>query len=390
MKGLIEYAGRSLFIPSAIALDRQVEIIENLDGLKALQPEWDRLAPGKKVEPWQSFNWMEAAAFSYSQEHLLRIITVRDHGRLTAVAPMVLKRSEQPLKPMQLHILGAEELKEPNRLIASDAASLEILLGVLTSEPVYPIRLSRIPNEHGMLELILNRFKKAGWITRIMHMPYPYLELEGLAFKKSLKNDLKRSRKKADVFGSIGFENVDSAHDKNLSSRLEAAFKIENSGWKGQNYTSILSNQARKSFFERYARSSQQNGTLRLPFLTINDQPVAAQYAIESEQAYWLLNVGYDEKYRLCSPGNLLLERTIKDAANRNLVRYNLLGKEEEWTRRWTRSARDCFVLEAFRYNWSGLRAMVSDAMYMAQLRRRKRLKSVHQKRRNIKGAEKI
>ena len=345
-----------------------------------LQAEWNQIAPGNKVEPWQSFNWMEAAAASYHQKHSLRIITVRKDGRLIAVAPMVLKRTEQPLKPKQLHILGAEELKEPNRLIANDMASLKTLLDVITSESVYPVRLSRMPNENGMLELALNSFRKAGWITRVMYMPYPFLDLERFAPKKSLKNDLRRARKKAENLGPIGYENFDPVHDGDLTNRLETAFRIENSGWKGQNKTSILSNQARKDFFERYARSSMQQGTLRLAFMTIDGSAVAVQYAIESKQAYWLLNVGYDDQYRICSPGNLLLDRTIKDAAGRGLVRYNLLGKEEQWTRRWTHDSRDCFILEAFRKNWSGLKAMVSDALYMAQKRRRDRLKLAHKK----------
>jgi CelD/BcsL family acetyltransferase involved in cellulose biosynthesis len=379
-KSLNGNAGRSFSTQLEITRDHKVHIVEDLDGLRGLQAEWNQIAPVDKVEPWQSFNWMEAAAASYSRKHSLRIITVRKHGRLIAVAPMVLKRSEQPLKPVQLHILGAEELKEPSRLIANDMESLEILLDVITSESVYPIRLSRIPNENGMLELALNSFKKAGWITRVMHMPFPFLDLKGFATKKSLKNDLRRAKKKAEILGRIGFENIDIVQYRDLPSRLETAFRIENSGWKGQNKSSILCNQARKDFFERYAHLSMQQGTLRLSYMTIDGSAVAVQYAIESKQAYWLLNVGYDDNYRVCSPGNLLLDRTIKDAASRGLVRYNLLGKEEQWTRRWTHDTQDCFILEAFRKNWRGFKAMVSDALYMIQKRRKDRMKLEHQK----------
>jgi CelD/BcsL family acetyltransferase involved in cellulose biosynthesis len=379
-KSLNGNAGRSFSTQLEITRDHKVHIVEDLDGLRGLQAEWNQIAPVDKVEPWQSFNWMEAAAASYSRKHSLRIITVRNHGRLIAVAPMVLKRSEQPLKPIQLHILGAEELKEPSRLIANDMESLEILLDVITSESVYPIRLSRIPNENGMLELALNSFKKAGWITRVMHMPFPFLDLKGFATKKSLKNDLRRAKKKAEILGRIGFENIDIVQYRDLPSRLETAFRIENSGWKGQNKSSILCNQARKDFFERYAHLSMQQGTLRLSYMTIDGSAVAVQYAIESKQAYWLLNVGYDDNYRVCSPGNLLLDRTIKDAASRGLVRYNLLGKEEQWTRRWTHDTQDCFILEAFRKNWRGFKAMVSDALYMIQKRRKDRMKLEHQK----------
>lgn len=358
----------------------EINVIEDLDGLNKLRPEWDEIAFCNSVEPWQSFSWIHSAAVAFSKNQLLRIITVRKNDRLKAIVPLVLKPSEQPLKPLQLHILGGEELKEPNRLIYYDNASLDLLTNAIVSEPVYPIRLSRIPNDNAIVHLLLNKFKMHGWISRVMRMPYPYIDLSGKRIKKSLKRDLRRAKKNAYKYGELGFNLIHEISENKLQTHLDTAFRIEASGWKGKNNSAILSNKSRKDFFERYAYASLRDGTLRLYFLAINNQAVAVQYAIESMKAFWLLNIGYDEKFRTCSPGNLLLEESIKAVSQNGLTRYNLLGKEEPWTRRWTQSTKDCYILSAYHSNLCGAKAMLSDALTLV-LKRFKDRRKMHFKK---------
>jgi CelD/BcsL family acetyltransferase involved in cellulose biosynthesis len=169
-------------------------------------------------------------------------------------------------------------------------------------------------------------------------------------------------------------ELVETESSDTLRVRLNDAFQIESSGWKGRNNTAILCSNARRDFFEKYADSSMRQRTLRLFFLRIGNEDVAVQYAIESANQYWLLNIGYRDEFRECSPGNVLLEETIKYAARNRLSRYNLLGKEEPWTRRWTSDAEDCVVLAAYRSNYFGIRAVISDALYLYHKRQKDRL----------------
>jgi CelD/BcsL family acetyltransferase involved in cellulose biosynthesis len=349
----------------------RVETIEDLQGLRGLGSDWNEAAPTQNVEPWQSFSWMEAAASSYCNNHSLRVITIRKEGLLTAVAPMVLKPSDQPLRPMRLDLVGGEELKEPNRFVSLEPSSLELLIDNLASERVYPIRLSRIPGDEDSLALIMAKFRKAGWITRTLRMPYPYLELGANPIKKSLREDLRRARRKAEALGEVRSGVVSANTEKELLEQLERGLRIEASGWKGRNGTAIISNEFRKKFFERYACSAWREGSLRLRFLYVNEVAVAVQFAVESAKACWLLNIGYDEQYQHCSPGNLLLGDSIEEAARNGLVRYNLLGKNEPWIKHWTSTSRDSLVLAAYRPNVHGFRAMMSDALYLL----RKRLK---------------
>jgi hypothetical protein len=274
---------------------------------------------------------------------------------------------------MRIDLLGGEEMKEPNRLVALNAVSLELLTDRIVLEPTYPIRLSRLPNDHALVECLAEKFARAGWITRTQSMPYPYLTLSGDLVRKSMREDLRRARRRAAKRGELRVETLALKDNEQLLQKLRTAFRIEASGWKGRNGTAILSNPRRERFFRRYACWAQQEGVLRLIFQYIDDEPVAVQYAIESAGAFWLLNVGFDEAYRECSPGNLLLEESIRNAARGGLARYNFLGKEEGWVSRWSTHTQDTLVLAAYRPNLPGLRAMLSDALFLLNRKRQQR-----------------
>jgi CelD/BcsL family acetyltransferase involved in cellulose biosynthesis len=348
-----------------------VKIITDIEMMDDLAAEWNELAPPGSVEPWQSFSWHRSVAKANEKESFLRIFTVRKNGRLLAIAPMVLRRSEQPLKPWRLGFLGEEELKEPNWFVGTDPGALNMLVDAISEEQVHPVRLSRIPSDYESMFSIVEKFKNNGWITKIAHMPYPFLNLGGNTIKKSLQKDLKRARKKAEKYGTLSFKTISDTEQDNLQQYLDEFLHIEASGWKGDNQTAILSNNSRKNFFENYAISAFKDGVLRLFFLMLDGKAVAVQYGVESANAFWLLNIGFDEQYRDCSPGNLLLEESIKYASQNELIHYNLLGKDEPWTKRWTTTSRDSIILAAYKLNYHGMRAILSDILYLSRKKMR-------------------
>lgn len=344
-----------------------ITLITDLEEMGGLAVEWNKLAPPGSVAPWQSFSWHWSLAKATSKSSFLRIFTVRREGELRAIAPMVLKRSEQPLKPWRLGFLGEEELKEPNQLIGSDPDALNILIDEICSERVYPIRLSRIPFDYGTTYSIAGKFKKRGWVTKAACMPYPFVELSTNRIKNSLRRDLQRGRRKAQKYGAARVEMICDTEETDLQQHLNELLRVEASGWKGRNQTAILSNAHRKQFFWKYAASATKDGLLRLFFLLLDNKVAAVQYGVESANAFWLLNIGYDETYSDCSPGHMLLAESIEYAARNNLSHYNLLGKVEPWTSRWTTTSRDCFILAAYKLNYHGVKAMLSDVLYLFQ-----------------------
>ncbi len=70
-----------------------------------------------------------------------------------------------------------------------------------------------------------------------------------------------------------------------------------------KNGTSILSRPRTEAFSRGYLRSKSQVGELVVSFLRIDDQTVATQIAIISNQQLWFITIGYVEAYKHIAPG---------------------------------------------------------------------------------------
>ena len=58
--------------------------------------------------------------------------------------------------------------------------------------------------------------------------------------------------------------------------------------------------------------------------------------ALEVSERFWILKIGYDERFATCSPGMLLMHEALRHAARQGLRSYEFLGAADDWTRRWT------------------------------------------------------
>jgi len=142
---------------------------------------------------------------------------------------------------------------------------------------------------------------------------------------------------------------------------LEQAFLVEAAGWKGRRGTAPLQEPWRASFYRRYGVAAAEAGTLRLAFLRVGGEPAAMQIMVERDEALWLLKIGYADRFARCSPGQLLLERTLEWAAERGLARIEFLGEAAPWTRGWTREERACVTAAAYPANERGAAALARD-----------------------------
>jgi len=135
---------------------------------------------------------------------------------------------------------------------------------------------------------------------------------------------------------------------------------VEASSWKGRQGTALACDPAQGAFYRRYAAAACRKGILRLCFLRIGDHTAAVEFAVEAEERFWLLKMGYDEAFARCSPGMLLLRETVREAANRGLRSFEFLGFPEGWIRMWTERVRPCLSIWAYPATPSGMAALTA------------------------------
>jgi hypothetical protein len=75
---------------------------------------------------------------------------------------------------------------------------------------------------------------------------------------------------------------------------------------------------------------------------------VAVHFGLEHRGRYFLPKPAYDESHRECSPGQLLTQEVLRDAASRGLREFDFLGPWMDWKGEWTRHVRPHAFLHVF------------------------------------------
>ena len=127
-------------------------------------------------------------------------------------------------------------------------------------------------------------------------------------FRRNLRRLEKRLNTKGDV--SWQYDVALQGQDDAFSSFLD----VEESGWKGSDgtKTAIKLNSRAKAFYKELIESFGALGRCRINFLRLNGNVIAGQYCLLDDGKINLLKIGYDQSFKDCSPGYLLIKNTLE------------------------------------------------------------------------------
>jgi CelD/BcsL family acetyltransferase involved in cellulose biosynthesis len=327
---------------------------EDFDQLAAA---WNRLAR-KSGSPIEQYIWAKACADALGDRYKPYVLAVGPPERPVAIAPLARRR--RPLAPLEL--LGVHELREPMDFLYANASAAVSLVQVLAKLRA-PLSLKRFPVHSFGLGAVGNAYRKRGLVLSRDAGGCPYIRLDehhtepeqGLSARR--RSDLRRARRRAEKLGRVSCEVLSPAPTE-LDPLVDEAFRVEAASWKGRAGTALVHDSTRQTFFRRYAAAASSKGILRLCLLRIGGRAAAMQIAVETGGRFWLLKVGYDERFARCSPGSLLLLETIRHAAARGLHSYEFLGNAASWTR----DVRRCVHLEAYPLEPRGVGGLAAGA----------------------------
>jgi len=172
--------------------------------------------------------------------------------------------------------------------------------------------------------------------------PSPYIALptdpdllEKVPINSRLRRELRRVRRHLGGQG-LNFYRVETA-DRDA---LESFYRLEASGWKGQEGSAIACDRKNRQFFDEIAESAARFGYLSLYLLELKGQLIAAHFGFTLQGCYYSVVVAYNEEFKEFSPGHLIIDEIVRDCAGRGLRGYDLTGQNQEWKMKWTREAR--------------------------------------------------
>ena len=329
---------------------------------------WEAVAPERRT-PMQQHIWARAAAETYGPGGEAAVVAVGPREVPHALAPL----TRTPGPAAHLRLLGAEEISESVEVAYRSTEALDALARGLAATDM-PIRFGHYLADTPFIDALRRAYRGRGIVVaRQLHVRgCPSIQLDRswldpeTHFSSRRRSDLRRMQRTAERMGRVTAEILAPTRET-VAAIVDEAMAVEAEGWKGRAGTALLRDTALARFYRRYTELAAEAGILRVAFLRIDGVPAAMQLALETENRFWLLKIGYDERFRKCSPGNLLIRETIRHAASRGLASYEFLGKEATWTEVWTTVARPVVALRTYPFNLRGAVMAAADACHLAR-----------------------
>ncbi|MGH2955382.1 MAG: GNAT family N-acetyltransferase [Solirubrobacterales bacterium] len=306
-----------------------------------LEREWEELARG--APPFLQPGWISTWWRAFGRGEPV-ILCVRRDGDLAGVLPLM-RRDGVLESAANWHtpVFGAVTLDRPA------GATLARALFDLAPRRV---RLGFLAGDAPFLHDLRGAARAAGYqvAERVMLRP-PYVEVSGdwqrywSTRSRNLRKGVKRRRNRLQELGQLELEIA--SGDDGLE-RLEEAFQLEASGWKGERGTAIVSRPETRRFYEEVARWAAETGMLRIVTLRLNDRAVAMHLSIEAGDDYFTLKVGYDPEFEKAAPSKLLDREMLEHAFNSRLSSFEFLGDADPYKLDWSDQQHERVELQAF------------------------------------------
>jgi len=326
--------------------DFHLEVLESTDALRAIAHDWDDLwrrsnvtMPTLRAEP--ATLWID----TFTPEARLHILTVRQGNQLVAALPIVARRLRHivPVGDVPLNQWSANG----DLLIdaETDIGAVTSLLAEAMCHLPWPLLwFQMVPWQSTPWTCLAAKLAErgaqvdtsTGFEVARTSLQDPFEDYLA-ARPKNLRRSLRKDSKRIESEGGVELRLLDKLSPNEVETPLQQAFTIEDSGWKGQDGTSVLRSNGIFDFYLRQAQYFASQGILRIAFLECGTKMIAFEVGWVGKGVYHSFKVGYDEDYRKFGPGHLLRCRLIEEGcSDPNLDFVDFQGPVNQALRPWS------------------------------------------------------
>ena len=340
-----------------------VETLRRLDAPQMQVDTWRHLPQAIQELP-QAADWTLVAADSLYAPGALRLIQLRHAQQLAALAPLAVT----PGKGVErLEFVGATTLFEPCGVNYRDVAALGSLCQAIVNTG-RPVVMQRIAAAGELLSAFKAAARGRGQLLQFNASGSPFVPIETSwdeyfqSLSSRRRQDYRRARRGLERLGKVEID-IRSPAEADLEAALGEAMQVEAASWKGRGGSAMLTNPRLSGFFRQLAQRLARQGQLRLCFLRLDGVPIAMQIGAVHGGRWWVLKIGYDERWAEHSPGIQLMWEVLRGAFEQQLSSFEMLGSAEPWLTIWTRRERAYRTLAFYPYNGRGMVALGADIM---------------------------
>lgn len=353
----------SVEIMDALRSELKIEEYSNFESLVGLREQWNDLARRLNLTPAEEFEWHKTLWEFHHANRTLTVLVARDEAGITGIAPLVIETERRNgMRVQVLRMLGGFHTLHgtPFLLDRRPDETLNAFLDHLTKHHGnWALWFTGCVKGSPQEAMLFAAFAQRGYqsVTENTEIS-PYLELEGTfeekvktlqpRFRTSLRSRERRLKEK----GTVELRFMDSV--ELWEQGLAAIREIEQDSWKVDAGTAITVQDFQWQFYLRYTPVAASAGTLRIPVLYLNDEPLAYDYALFHRGVYYLMKTSYKNKWHDSYPGFVLRYWLMAWTYSQQANEIDFLGKDEDWKMKWTETARPHAIHAMFNRNFAG------------------------------------
>lgn len=317
--------------------------------------------------PSQTLAFHAALAGTMMAGLVISIVVAGSGDEIHALLPLCRRRGILT----RWHAAGVQQVYEPVDALCASTAAASALAGRLV-RLWRPLRLDRIPADSALVPALKTAMKGRGVVvtrpaTACPRMIFAPGETQPeQRFNSGRRSDFRRARRRADAIGKVSFE-MHAPAPETFDRLFNEAVAVEQRGWKGEGGSALGCDAAKAAFFRDFLGRMSHEGACRIAFMRIGGRAVAMHLAVVFQGRYWLFKIGFDDEYKRCSPGNLLMLFSMGEAMKEGLGGIELLGEVEDWiTEAWTQDSTPCIRLQTYPFTVRGLSVLLAESLVWA------------------------
>jgi O-antigen/teichoic acid export membrane protein/CelD/BcsL family acetyltransferase involved in cellulose biosynthesis len=320
-------------------------ILTDIGEVEKIAIEWQQLADRKGQSLFGSYGWFALWWSSLGKRggccHL-HIVTARVNGRLTAVLPLVVRRSGL------LRILewAGYEVFDYGDVLAESPRDAQGVWQHIYAKGHYDVALIKDVHAKASALPVLTQTMQLREQRRNYFLTLDFASGEAwlAAQSRKLRGDTRRKTEKMQGKGPVTFH-VHRNGDPVPAKIIDALYAQKAAWFDAREASGVFSRAEIKDFLCDLAQDAAQQGTLYLAWLSSGDAVVACHMGFVRSEVLYLYHTTYDAAYGAFSPGNILMIETIKWAIDARLRELDFMRGDEAYKQRFASGTR---ALSAF------------------------------------------
>lgn len=347
--------------------DVSITVSQGMEGLESLRDTWNEIVSGMTrrhfFHLWE-WHYSYLKCLEPDPQSFMYFLFTKEKKPVAIFPLRVTKTSIGGLRLKTLASPSHQHMVLGDMICNEDALHLplfHILSGYLQNQKKSwdLIQLFRLAEDAGAIQVIQENSPSRFVLTHDLRCDFIDISGDYESFvsglSKNFRRSLKRAKQHLDQFPNVAFTITHSGPA--LAEKFDIFLDVEASGWKGAlgSGTAIKLHASLECFYRTLTRTLSACGKVSINTLTVDGQCIAAQYCILLDNTAYILKICYNEDYKRCAPGNMLLEFFMKKSMEDRTINSINLITDAEWHVDWKPSSYEKYTLYLFNTTPAGL-----------------------------------